>query len=189
MTTQTKLITAEELLAMPRGYGYRYELIRGAVIPSPASVEPVARAITYAAYSIAKYVEAHQYGYPTIGVGFWLERDPDTVRSADVAWTAPGRTPKGAQGYPEIAPDLAVDVKAPNNSNPEMAAKAQMWLCYGSQIALVLDPATVTVRIYRPNSEPVTLGEDDVLDLGDLLPGFSTPVWRLFRRQRHSPPP
>jgi Uma2 family endonuclease len=77
-----------------------------------------------------------------------------------------------------------VEVKSPSNSNPEMAAKAQMWLCYGSKVVLVLDPDTFTVRIYRPNSEPVTIGEDAVLELGDLLPGFSTTVWRLFRRQR-----
>ena len=188
-TTTTKLMTADELLAMPRGYGRRFELIRGVVIPSPASVEPVAAVIARAAYSIAKYVEAHNYGYPAIGVGFWLERDPDTVRSADVAWTAPSRTLEETQGYPELAPDLAIEVKSPSNSNPEMAAKAQMWLCYGSQVALVLDPATVTVRVYRPNTEPVTLGEDDTLDLGDLLPGFSCPVWRFFRRRQVTPPP
>ena len=188
-TTKQKLITADELLAMPRGYGYRYELIRGAVIPGPASVEPVATAITFTAYHLASYADAHGTRFPTIACGFWLERDPDTVRSADVAWIAPGRVPQGTQGYPELAPDLAVEVKSPSNSNPEMAAKARMWLCYGSQVALVLDPATVTVRIYRPNTEPVTLVEDDVLDLGDLLPGFSTPVWRLFRRQRATPPP
>ena len=29
MTTRTKLITADELLTMPRGDGKRYELIRG----------------------------------------------------------------------------------------------------------------------------------------------------------------
>ena len=83
-----------------------------------------------------------------------------------------------------MAPDLAVEVKSPSNSNPEMAAKAQMWLCYGSRIALVLDPDRVTVAVHRPNTEPLILGEDEVLDLGDLLPGFSTPVWRLFRRKR-----
>ena len=112
-TTKQKMTTADELLAMPRGYGYRYELIRGAVIPSPASVEPVAAAITYAAYRITSYVLAHDFGLPIIGCGFWLEQNPDTVRSADVAWTAPGRIPEGTTGYPALAPDLAVDVKTP----------------------------------------------------------------------------
>ena len=28
------------------------------------------------------------------------------------------------------------------------------------------------------------LGADDILDGGELLPGFSIAVWQLFRRQR-----
>ena len=61
-----------------------------------------------------------------------------------------------------------------------MASKAQMWLCYGSQQVWVGDPETITVRIYRPNAAPVILGADDILDGGDLLPGFSVPVRDLF---------
>ena len=59
-----------------------------------------------------------------------------------------------------------------------------MWLSYGSQQVWVADPPTATITIFRLNTAPVTLTEDDVLDGGELLPGFSTPVWRLFRRQR-----
>jgi len=59
-----------------------------------------------------------------------------------------------------------------------------MWLNYGSQQVWVADPPTATITIFRLNTAPVTLGEDDILDGGDLLPGFSTPVWRLFRRRR-----
>ena len=87
-------------------------------------------------------------------------------------------------GFPELVPDLAVEVKSPSNSWPEITAKAYMWLSYGSQEAWVADPPTTTITIFRPNVAPVTLGEDDVLDGGDLLPGFFTPVWRLFRRRK-----
>jgi Uma2 family endonuclease len=79
---------------------------------------------------------------------------------------------------------LAVEVKSPSNSNPEMAAKAVMWLSYGSQQVWVEDPEQTTVTIYRSGVTPVTLSDDDILDGGDLLPGFTTPVWRLFRRRR-----
>ena len=42
-----------------------------------------------------------------------------------------------------------------------------------------------TITVYSSlDTAPVTLTEDDILDGGDLLPGFSTPVWRLFRRRR-----
>ena len=187
-TTKQKLITADELLRLPRGEGKRYELIRGVLIEKMPTGDPHGDAVTRASNLIFTYAEENDYGVVRTGEpGYRLERGPDTVRAPDVAWIASGRIAEGTQGYPELSPDLAVEVKSPSNSNPEMAAKAQMWLCYGSKVALVLNPDTVTVTTYRPNTEPVTLGQDDVLDLGDLLPGFSTPVWRLFRRQRPSP--
>ena len=185
MTTETKLMTADELLLLPRGEGKRYELIRGVLIEKMPTGDPHGDSVTRAASMIFTYAENNDYGVVRTGEpGYKLESGPDTVRAPDVAWIAPGRLPEGTQGYPELAPDLAVEVKSPSNSNPEMAAKAQMWLCYGSKIALVLDPDSTTATIYRPNVGPVTFRENDTLDLGDLLPGFSTPVWRLFRRKR-----
>ena len=184
-TTETKLMTADELIRLPRGEGKRYELIRGVLIQKMPTGDPHGDSVTRTTILLGTYAEENDFGVVRTGEpGYRLESAPDTVRAPDVAWIAHGRIPEGTQGYPELAPDLAVEVKSPSNSNPEMAAKAQMWLCYGSTIALVLDPDTVSVRIYRPNAEPVTLRQDDTLDLGDLLPGFSTPVWRLFRRQR-----
>ena len=162
-TTKQKLITADELLMMPED-GNRYELIRGVLIQ--------------------KMPPGNPYGSVRAEIGYKLESDPDTVRAPDVSWIAPGRITESIPGYPELVPDLAVEVKSPGNSNPEMAAKAQMWLSYGSLMALVLNPENTTVIIYRANTEPATYGEDDTLDLGDLLPGFACPVWRLFRQQR-----
>jgi Uma2 family endonuclease len=135
--------------------------------------------------ALGNYTENSDYGVVRTGEpGYRLDREPDTVRAPDVAWIAPGRIPEGAQGYPEFAPDLVVEVKSPSNSNAEIAAKAAMWLCYGSRQAWVLDPQDTTVTIHRPNVEPAVLTEGDVIDGGDLLPGFTSPVWRLFRRRR-----
>ena len=184
MTTETvhklQLITADELLRLPRGDGRRYELIRGRLVEKMPTGDPHGDVTGMAYFRLTQYVADSGYGVTRVGEpGYRLERGPDTVRAPDVAWIAPG-----TQGYPELAPDLAVEVKSPGNSNPEMAAKCRMWLSYGSRVAITLDPATIRAMVYRPNSEPLLLGEDDVLDLDDLLPGFSCPVWRLFRHQR-----
>ena len=185
MITKLKLITADELLRMPREDGVRYELIRGMLVPKMPTGDPHGEAVTMTNYALTGYVIAADYGSIRSGEpGYRLERDPDTVRAPDVAWFAPGRLPEGIQGYPDLAPDLAVEVKSPRNSNPEMAAKAAMWLSYGSRQAWVEDPERTTITIFRPGEPPVTLGEDDILDGGDLLPEFSTPVWRLFRRRK-----
>jgi hypothetical protein len=34
------------------------------------------------------------------------------------------------------------------------------------------------------SEDPETLSEDEILDGGDLLPGFTSPIWQLFRRHR-----
>ena len=185
MVTALKLITAEELLAMPRGEGRRYELLRGVLVEKMATGDPHGDAVTRIAFYLTGYAEGNDYGVVRSGEpGYRLERDPDTVRAPDVAWIAPGRIPPGTQGYPELAPDLAVEVKSPGNSYAELAAKAGMWLSYGSRQVWVADPERVTITVYRPYQEPLILGEDDTLEGGDLLPGFATPVWRLFRRRR-----
>ena len=184
MTTKLKFITADELLRMPRD-GNRYELIRGVLVPKMPTGRPHSEAVIRTGSLLTSYSDANDYGTAYAGEpGYRLERDPDTVRAPDIAWFAPGRLPEDIQGYPEIAPDLAIEVKSPSNSNPEMASKAEMWLSYGSQQVWVEDPERTTIIIYRSGADPVTLGEDDILDGGDLLPGFTTEVWRLFRRRR-----
>ena len=185
MTTARKLITADELLRLPRGNGNRYELIRGVLIEKIGTGDPHGIVVSRIDGIMFIYTETTGYGTTRSGEpGYHLDFNPDTVRCPDVAWIAPGRIPEGTQGYPNLAPDLAVEVKSPSNSNPEMAAKAWVWLSYGSQQVWVADPERSTVTFYRPGTDAQTLGEDDELAGGDLLPGFTAPVWRLFRRQR-----
>lgn len=183
--TETRLLTAADLLQLPRGYGKRYELIRGVLVEKMGTGHPHGVVVNFIAYWITNYILPIGYGVVVTGEpGYLLDLDPDTVRCPDVSWIAPGRVPPGAQGYLNLTPDLAVEVKSPSNSRPEMTAKARMWLSYGSQLVWVADPETATLTIHRENAPPETLGEDDELTGGELLPGFSVPVWRLFRRER-----
>ena len=172
-------MTANELLLLPRGIK-RYELIRGSLIQYPLNEDPVGLTTSHISYALGSYADSHDYGRTAIGCGYWLEHDPDTVRAATITWVAPGRIPKGTQGYPELAPDLAVEVKSHSSSYPETTSKAYMWLSYGSQQVWVADPLTATVIVYQLNAADITLGGDDVLDGGELLPGFSIPVRDLF---------
>ena len=183
--TLPRLMTAADLLAMPRGYGKRYELIKGELVAKMLNGNPQAAAVKWIAYALTQYEVATGYGQvKSGGPGYRLEFDPDTVRAPDVAWIAPGRIPPGTQGYPNLAPDLVVEVLSPGQN---LANKARMWLSYGTREVWVAQPvAPVSVTRYRPGHPPVTLYDDDVLDGGDLLPGFRIPVWRLFRRQRQA---
>ena len=135
-TTETKLITADELLLLPKGRGKRYELIRGVLIEKLPTGDPHGDSVTRATILIGTYAEENDFGVVRSGEpGCKHESAPDTVRAPDVTWIAPGRIPDRTQGYPELAPDLAVEVKSPSNSNPEIASKALMWLAYSSRLA------------------------------------------------------
>lgn len=185
MTAARRLITADELLLMPKGYGKRYELIRGELVERPASGNVKAAVVAMAATVLSTFVFSRNYGEVAAGdPGYLLESHPDTVRAADVAWMAPGRIPEGTTGYPSLAPDLIVEVKSHYDVFPELRRKAEMWLSFGTRLVWVADPDTTTITVYHPGVDPVELGEDDTIDGGDLLPDFTAPVWSLFRWQR-----
>ena len=185
MTTKPKLMTADELLAMPRGDGRKYELVRGVLVEKMPTGRPHAIVVTLIAIVLGSFVLSRDLGEVHTGEpGYLLEIGPDTVRAADIAWIAPGRLLDDATGYPNLAPDLAVEVKSLSNSCPELRRKAEMWLSFGTRLVWVADPDTTTITVYRSGVDPAELGEDDTIDGSDLLPDFTAPVWSLFRWQR-----
>ena len=184
-----RLITADEFLEMERIPGRRFELVRGVLTEKDVPTgDPHSDTVSHG-HGILYYHIIMVAGYGVLRTGepgYRLERDPDTVRAPDIAWFAPGRIPPGTTGFPELTPDLCIEVASPSNSRSDrlLSDKAQMWLAFGAREVWVLNPEDTTVTRYRPGVEPEVLGEDDTLDGGDLLPGFSIPVWRLFRRHR-----
>ena len=186
--TQPALMTADEFLEMEPVPGSRYELIRGVLTEKDVGTgHPHAITLVRTISPLFQYTEATDYGEVLAGEpGYRLETNPDTVRCPDIAWFAPGRIPPGTVGFPELTPDLCVEVASPSNTRSDrlLSDKAQMWLDFGAREVWVLNPEDTTVTRYRPDRPPVILNEDDVLDGEELLPGFSVSVWQLFRRQR-----
>ena len=186
--TPSLLMTADELLVMERVPGKRYELIRGVLTEKEVPTgDPHGVTVSRSGGLIFQYSEINDFGDVRSGEpGYRLERDPDTVRAPDVAWFAPGRIPPGTIGFPELMPDLCIEVASPGNTRRDrlLSDKAQMWLDFGAREVWVLNPEDTTVTRYRTGQSPSLLGHDDILDGEQLLPGFSVPVWQLFRRQR-----
>lgn len=182
--TTIKLITADELLMMPRD-DYHYELVRGVLTePLPPHFDPHGKAASSFGFVLSKYADDNDYGTVTGRAGFHLETNPDTVRAPDIGWVAPGRITERVPGYQPLSPDLAVEIRESYETQEDMNERAAMWLGFGTRQVWVGDPETIIVTRYRPGQDPEVLTEGDILDGGDLLPGFSVPVWRLFRRHR-----
>ncbi len=173
-------MTADELLIMP-DIDLRHELVRGVLIPHNLRGDQEGVVIARIGWLLGNYCSSDDVGSVSVSSGYLLERDPDTVCCPALAWVATGRVKARFAGYPEIAPDLVVEVNSPSNSNREMADRALMWLSHGTRMAVVADPRTISLTVFRPGQPPLILSEFDVFGGGDVLPGFSEPVWKFFR--------
>ena len=182
MTTETRLLTAGDLLRLC-SEGVRGELIRGVLCETMPTGELHGKIVTRLVGALFGFVEPRGAGTLFASdSGVWLERDPDTVREPDVAFTSVARLPLDAWNtdYADVVPDLVVEVASPSDSRREVHDKARMWLSHGVRLVWVVHPETRTVDVYRPNGDAATLGEDDSLDGLDVLPGFACEVSAVF---------
>jgi hypothetical protein len=60
-------------------------------------------------------------------------------------------------------------------------AKIERWLAYGAKIVWDLDPKTESLTVYSPGGEVERLGKVDTLTGGNVLPGFTSALSRVFR--------
>jgi Uma2 family endonuclease len=177
MTVDTKLMTAEELWAMPDDV--HRELVRGELISMSPAGEEHSRIARRLLIRLGSFVEQHKLGesYGT-DLGYILERSPDTVREPDVSFVRAERatrTTKLLQG----APDLAIEVISPNDTRSEVGEKVREYLAAGTQMVIVIYPRNQTATIHTPTST-TRLTTDDTLTGGDVVPGWSLPLRELF---------
>ena len=83
-------------------------------------------------------------------------------------------------GYPDLAPDLVVEVLSPSDVFPQILRKVQQYLRAGTREVWVVVPEDRSVTVCRPGQEQVILSNGETLSSGDILPGFSCPVADLF---------
>jgi Uma2 family endonuclease len=185
MTIDTRLITADELLQMP-DTGARLELILGELVRmSPAGYQH-GRLIMNIATPLDQYVREHQLGVVCAAeTGFLLARDPDTVRAADVAFIARAQIQPGiaVEGYWPGAPTLAVEVVSPHDLYTEVDEKVTSWLDAGTSMVVIVNPRKQTTTVYRALNTFLVLREGDVLDGGDIVPGWRLPLAKIFTLQ------
>jgi len=73
-----------------------------------------------------------------------------------------------------------VEVLSPTNTPAEMHAKVGDYLVAGTRLVWVVDPEQRTVTVYDSLLAPRTLAEEDILEAGDVVPGFRARVGEFF---------
>jgi Uma2 family endonuclease len=181
MPHPARLVTAEELESFPSDDN-RYELVKGRVVRmSPVGSRHGGVTIGLA-FLLVQHVRANNLGAVVTEVGFVLATKPDTVRAPDLAFIHQARIPATGlpRGFWKGPPDLAVEVLSPEDTLSQVRAKVDEYLHYGVPLVLTVDPEARTVTVFHPTEVPVTVGRDEELDIGDVVPGFRCAVRDIF---------
>ena len=181
-TATEKLLTIEEFAQMPDP-GHPTELVRGSII-TLTPPQPLHGSICgEIGYWIKHFLKANDIGrIYTNDTGVVTERDPDTVRGADISYYSYARVPKDASRarYFSVAPDLVFEVTSPSDRTSRVLAKVAEYLNVGVLIVCVVDPRNSTVELFRSDEPSQTLRDTDTFAVTEILPGFSVPVRRFF---------
>ncbi len=175
-------MTAEDLYGLPSNGGH-FELVEGSLHSEPPPGVEHGRVEARIVTLVSSFVRSNGLGTVYSGdPGFLLARAPDTVRGPDLAFVVSDRKEARDRipGYMPGAPDLAVEIRSPNDRVADVRAKVADYLAAGTRLVWLVDPDTRTVRTYRTLLEPRVLGVADELDGEDVLPGFRVLVEELF---------
>ncbi|MCC3530348.1 MAG: Uma2 family endonuclease [Microcoleus sp. PH2017_22_RUC_O_B] len=106
---------------------------------------------------------------------------PDgNVLTPRIAFVAAERLKRVPRIYPELAPDMFVEIKSVVDRSPRLQEQVQAAIALGVKVGLLIDPDEQTVTIYRSGGAIATLRDRDVLTVPELLPGWKIPVANLW---------
>jgi len=181
MTPQT-LMSADELLHLNLP-GKRTELVRGVLVVREPAGARHGRIAADVAWRLRTHIEGTDSGdVYAAETGFTLTRDPDTVRAPDVAFVRKERLPAPEPaGFPDFAPDVAVEVLSPGDRPGELLSKVADWLTAGTRLVWVIDPERRIARVFRADGSEASLPQGQALDGEDVIPGFVLELDPLFR--------
>jgi len=136
-------------------------------------------------FQIAKRLDnslAEEMGEVMVGeVGIYTERNPDSVRAADVLFISHERLDQvQSDSFLDVAPELVIEIMSPENKWEEMREKLEEYLDVGVDTVWVVEPSNRAVQVYRGVDQVQTLEEGDVLEGDGPLDGLSIDVAALF---------
>jgi len=120
------------------------------------------------------------------GARYILEGTPHDIeraRKPDFSFLRAGRIPKDFDWSGDFvgAPDLAVEIASPGQTNTVLLPKITRYLQAGSEEAWLIYPWHGTLYQYRRDAEePVKYSEGDVIDTSALFPGLKLALADLF---------
>jgi Uma2 family endonuclease len=167
--------------------GYRYEIWHGELLRMAPAGGRHGECEANLVAALRQQTRALGRVY-TGDTGFLLREDPDELVSPDVAFVRHERLPPLPEriSYLRVVPDLVIEIRSPNDAEPEVRAKLSLYLEVGVALVWIVDPQRQTVEEVRASSGGLSdsrlmrADAADVLESGELLPGFRVSLADIF---------
>jgi Uma2 family endonuclease len=182
MAVDKQLYSLDEYHAfidLPENRERIFELIDGELVEKMPSFTP-SRIGMDIAFSFKLYLKDHDIGYVTGEAGGYIMSNGQ-VFNPDVGFISKARLPELPEREAPMPPDLAVEVMSPTDRKRTMRLKAERYLELGTRIVWLVFPDEQSVEVYVQDEDVTTVGIDDVLDGGVVLPGFLLPIREIFK--------
>jgi Uma2 family endonuclease len=185
-TVETKLMTAEEFYDWanrPKNRDKYCELERGEIVEVSRPGKRHGLICANGVGILGNFTARGKKGYVCCnGTGIIVERDPDTVRGADIMLFEDARRLEEVdEKYGDIPPLLSVEVLSPNDTHGKVMRRVREQLCFGTQMVWVVDPEARNVTVHQPGKEPLVFEATEELTGGDVLPDFRCRVGEFFK--------
>jgi Uma2 family endonuclease len=181
MSSQPWRLSADEFALLP-SETLRLELMRGELIAMPPALDDHGIVAGRLLGILGWYIIEHELGIAYAATGFYIERNPDTVLSPDLAFIEANRVTKEdvAPWWVSTVPDLIVEIAGHGDREPYVGAKARIWLDMGVRLVWVVYPQRREVVVHHPGRPPVVLAISDTISGEDVVPDFTCPVAWVF---------
>lgn len=180
MVMRPQVMTAEafdRFALLPENRARRLEWIDGEVselVSNDTSSNITSRLMA----RLEVYVTDHELGYTTGPDGGYIVEGNRLI--PDGAFMPKGRLARpSGMAYNPVPPALVVEVLSPTDPPDEVQAKVRLYLSAGIAVWLA-DPETRSLTVYAPGQTARRLEREDTLDGGDILPGFTLPLSKVF---------
>ena len=155
-----------------------YELIHGEIVEKVVTEEHGYIALNIGA-EIRSYLKQHPIGRASVETRYKPIGDNLNARLPDVSFRRTNEALVKRGPIPGM-PDLAVEIKSPDDTNQQMRDTAAYYLEHGCAMVWVIYPAQRMVEVYQATADIQILLEKDSIDGGTVLPGFQMAVATIF---------
>lgn len=175
--------TVEDLLEISGAGDRLFELVDGVLVEKTMGYFE-SRMAAVLVYLISRFLEGHDRGI-VLGADAASRFEPALVRIPDVSFVSWDRLPQRRtprEPIPDLVPDLVVEILSEGNTAREMERKLEDYFRTGVRLVWYVDPKQQSVIVYTSPRESRIVGIDEVLDAGEVLPGFTLAVREWFDR-------